>query len=87
VAGEPNRRLTGTLFAAPLGVHWPLLAATPAYLGLAALLLPVVAWVASRRQARLASEAKQTGQAGESGYFRSAQSSQLPSYRWRRADR
>lgn len=66
VAGEPNRLLTGTLFGAPLGVHWPLLAATPAYLGLA-VLLAVVAWFASRRQARQAAQAGQAGQAGESG--------------------
>jgi YidC/Oxa1 family membrane protein insertase len=58
VAGEPNRLLTGTLFGAPLGVHWPLLAATPAYLGLA-VLLAVVAWFASRRQARQAAQAGQ----------------------------
>lgn len=66
VAGEPNRLLTGTLFGAPLGVHWPLLAATPAYLGLA-VLLAVVAWFASRRQSRQAAQAGQAGQAGESG--------------------
>jgi YidC/Oxa1 family membrane protein insertase len=66
VAGEPNRLLTGTLFGAPLGVHWPLLAATPAYLGLA-VLLAVVAWFASRRQSRQAAQAGQAEQAGESG--------------------
>jgi YidC/Oxa1 family membrane protein insertase len=47
-------------------VHWPLLAATPAYLGLA-VLLAVVAWFASRRQSRQAAQAGQAGQAGESG--------------------
>jgi YidC/Oxa1 family membrane protein insertase len=66
VAGEPNRLLTGTLFGAPLGVHWPLLAATPAYLGLA-VLLAVVAWFASRRQARQAAQAGQGAQAGRAG--------------------
>jgi YidC/Oxa1 family membrane protein insertase len=62
VAGEPNRLLAGTLFGSPLGVHWPLLAATPAYLGLA-VLLGVVAWFASRRPARQAARAGQGDQA------------------------
>jgi YidC/Oxa1 family membrane protein insertase len=66
VAGEPNRLLTGTLFGAPLGVHWPLLAATPAYLGLA-VLLAVVAWFASRRQARQAAQAGQADESGQAG--------------------
>ena len=66
VAGEPNRLLTGTLFGAPLGVHWPLLAATPAYLGLA-VLLAVVAWFASHRQAAQAGQAAQVGRAGQAG--------------------
>jgi YidC/Oxa1 family membrane protein insertase len=66
VAGEPNRLLTGTLFGAPLGLHWPLLAATPAYLGLA-VLLAVVAWFASRRQARQAAQAGEAGESGQAG--------------------
>ncbi|GAA1648507.1 membrane protein insertase YidC [Kribbella alba] len=52
VAGQSNQLLAGTLFGAPLGLHWPLLTATPAYLGLA-VLLAVVAYFSARRQARL----------------------------------
>jgi YidC/Oxa1 family membrane protein insertase len=52
VAGQSNQLLTGTLFGAPLGLHWPLFASTPAYLALA-VLLAVVAYVSARRQARL----------------------------------
>lgn len=51
VAGQSNQLLAGTLFGAPLGVHWPLFASTPAYLGLA-VLLAVVAFFSSRRQLR-----------------------------------
>ncbi|WP_328994294.1 membrane protein insertase YidC [Kribbella sp. NBC_01245] len=51
VAGEPNGLLSGVLFGAPLGVHWPLVAATPAYVGLA-VLLAVVAFFSARWQAR-----------------------------------
>jgi YidC/Oxa1 family membrane protein insertase len=52
VAGQSNQLLTGTLFGAPLGLHWPLFTSTPAYLGLA-VLLAVVAYFSARRQARL----------------------------------
>jgi YidC/Oxa1 family membrane protein insertase len=52
VAGQSNQLLTGTLFGAPLGLHWPLFASTPAYLALA-VLLAVVAYFSARRQARL----------------------------------
>lgn len=52
VAGQSNQLLAGTVFGAPLGVHWPLIASTPAYLGLA-VLLAVVAYFSSRRQVRL----------------------------------
>jgi YidC/Oxa1 family membrane protein insertase len=52
VAGQSNQLLTGTLFGAPLGLHWPLFASTPAYLALA-VLLAVVAYFSTRRQARL----------------------------------
>jgi YidC/Oxa1 family membrane protein insertase len=51
VAGQSNQLLAGTIFGAPLGIHWPLFASTPAYLGLA-LLLAVVAYFSSRRQLR-----------------------------------
>jgi YidC/Oxa1 family membrane protein insertase len=51
VAGQSNQLLAGTLFGAPLGIHWPLFASTPAYLGLA-VLLAVVAYFSSRRQLR-----------------------------------
>ncbi|MEV6288140.1 membrane protein insertase YidC [Kribbella sp. NPDC051770] len=49
VGGEPNDLLSGTLFGAPIGVHWPVFATTPAYVGLA-LLLAVVAFFSARRQ-------------------------------------
>ncbi len=51
VAGHANQLLAGTIFGAPLGIHWPLFASTPAYLGLA-VLLAVVAFFSSRRQLR-----------------------------------
>ncbi|TWD84095.1 YidC/Oxa1 family membrane protein insertase [Kribbella amoyensis] len=47
IAGQANQLLAGSL----LGLHWPLFAATPAYLALA-VLLGVVAWLSSRRQVR-----------------------------------
>ncbi|WP_112247490.1 YidC/Oxa1 family membrane protein insertase [Kribbella monticola] len=53
VAGQSNQLLTGTLFGAPLGLHWPLLTSTPVYLGLA-VLLAVVAYFSSRWQRRTA---------------------------------
>jgi YidC/Oxa1 family membrane protein insertase len=52
VAGQSNQLLSGTLFGAPLGLHWPLFTSTPAYLGLA-VLLAVVAYFSARRQASL----------------------------------
>ena len=55
VAGQSNHLLAGTIFGAPLGVHWPLFASTPVYLGLA-VLLAVVAYFSSRRQVRLLDE-------------------------------
>jgi YidC/Oxa1 family membrane protein insertase len=55
VAGRSNQLLAGTLLGAPLGVHWPLFATTPAYLGLA-VLLAVVAYFSSRRHVRLLDE-------------------------------
>lgn len=55
VAGQANQLLAGTIFGAPLGIHWPLFASTPAYLGLA-VLLAVVAFFSSRRQLRLLDE-------------------------------
>ena len=51
VAGEANQLLAGTIFGAPLGIHWPLFASTPAYLGLGVLLV-IVAYFSSRRQVR-----------------------------------
>jgi YidC/Oxa1 family membrane protein insertase len=51
VAGHSNQLLAGTIFGAPLGIHWPLFASTPAYLALA-LVLAVVAYFSSRRQLR-----------------------------------
>ncbi|QNE17365.1 YidC/Oxa1 family membrane protein insertase [Kribbella qitaiheensis] len=53
VAGQPNQLLTGTLFGAPLGLHWPLLTSTPVYLGLA-VLLAVVAYCSAHWQSRKA---------------------------------
>jgi YidC/Oxa1 family membrane protein insertase len=61
VGGEPNQLLAGTLFGAPIGVHWPIFASTPAYLGLA-VLLAVVAFFSARRQlARLDATATPLG--------------------------
>jgi YidC/Oxa1 family membrane protein insertase len=51
VAGHANQLLAGTIFGAPLGIHWPLFVSTPAYLGLA-VILAVVAHFSSRRQLR-----------------------------------
>ncbi|MDX3005196.1 YidC/Oxa1 family membrane protein insertase [Kribbella solani] len=51
VAGETNRLISGSLLGAPLGVHWPVLTGTPAYLVLAAL-LTVVAFFSARLQLR-----------------------------------
>ncbi|MEV8371519.1 membrane protein insertase YidC [Kribbella sp. NPDC056861] len=55
VSGQSNQLLAGTIFGAPLGIHWPMFASTPAYLGLA-LLLAVVAFFSARRQLRLLDE-------------------------------
>jgi YidC/Oxa1 family membrane protein insertase len=63
VAGQSNQLLTGTLFGAPLGVHWPLLTSTPAYLGLA-VLLAVVAYFSVRWQQRQA-ESQPAGLVGQ----------------------
>ncbi|WP_432950828.1 YidC/Oxa1 family membrane protein insertase [Kribbella sp. CA-253562] len=61
VGGEPNQLLAGTLFGAPIGVHWPVFASTPAYAGLA-VLLAVVAFFSARRQlARLDATATPLG--------------------------
>ncbi|ONI69170.1 preprotein translocase YidC [Kribbella sp. ALI-6-A] len=61
VGGEPNQLLAGTLFGAPIGVHWPIVASTPAYAGLA-VLLAVVAYFSARRQlARLDATAAPMG--------------------------
>ncbi len=51
ITGHPNALLTGTLFGAPLGAHWPLLTGTPVFLALA-VLLAVVAWFSVRLQTR-----------------------------------
>ncbi|MEU4194281.1 membrane protein insertase YidC [Kribbella sp. NPDC026611] len=48
VAGESNQLISGTLLGAPLGVHWPIFAGTPAFLVLA-VLLSVVAYFSARR--------------------------------------
>lgn len=48
IAGHPNVLLAGTLFGAPLGAYWPLVTATPVFVGLA-VLLGVVAWLQVRR--------------------------------------
>jgi YidC/Oxa1 family membrane protein insertase len=63
VAGQSNQLLSGTLFGAPLGLHWPLLTSTPAYLGLA-VLLAVVAYFSARWQARQA-DSQPTGLVGQ----------------------
>jgi YidC/Oxa1 family membrane protein insertase len=51
VAGESNQLISGSLLGAPLGVHWPILTGTPAYIVIA-LLLAVVAWFSARLQLR-----------------------------------
>jgi len=51
VAGESNQLISGNLFGAPLGVHWPILTGTPAYVVIA-VLLAVVAWFSARLQLR-----------------------------------
>jgi len=63
VAGQSNQLLSGTLFGAPLGLHWPLLTSTPVYLGLA-VLLAVVAYFSARWQRRQA-ETQPTGLVGQ----------------------
>jgi YidC/Oxa1 family membrane protein insertase len=63
VAGQSNQLLSGTLFGAPLGLHWPLLTATPVYLGLA-VLLALVAYFSVRWQARSA-DAQPSGLVGQ----------------------
>jgi YidC/Oxa1 family membrane protein insertase len=55
IAGHPNALLAGSLFGAPIGLHWPLLSGTPVFIGLA-VLLAVVAWFSVRWQSRRASE-------------------------------
>ena len=47
VAGESNQLISGSLLGAPLGLHWPVLTGTPAFLVLA-VLLAVVAWFSAR---------------------------------------
>ncbi|WP_427893285.1 YidC/Oxa1 family membrane protein insertase [Kribbella sp. GL6] len=51
VAGESNQLISGSLFGAPLGAHWPIFTGTPAYLVIA-LLLAVVAFFSARLQLR-----------------------------------
>ncbi len=51
VAGESNQLISGSLLGAPLGVHWPILTGTPAYVVIA-VLLAVVAWFSARLQLR-----------------------------------
>ena len=51
VAGQSNQLIGGSLLGAPLGVHWPIVTGTPAYIVLA-LLLAVVAWFSARLQLR-----------------------------------
>jgi YidC/Oxa1 family membrane protein insertase len=51
VAGESNQLISGSLLGAPLGVHWPIVTATPAYVVIA-VLLAVVAWFSVRLQLR-----------------------------------
>jgi YidC/Oxa1 family membrane protein insertase len=51
VAGESNQLISGSLLGAPLGLHWPVLTGTPAFLALA-VLLAVVAWFSARLQVR-----------------------------------
>ncbi|GAA0586332.1 membrane protein insertase YidC [Kribbella sandramycini] len=47
VGGEANQLISGTLFGAPLGLHWPVFAATPGF-GVLAVLLAVVAYFSAR---------------------------------------
>ena len=47
VAGESNQLISGSLLGAPLGLHWPILTGTPAFVVLA-VLLAVVAWFSAR---------------------------------------
>jgi len=51
VAGQSNQLISGSLLGAPLGVHWPIVTGTPAYIVIA-LLLAVVAWFSARLQLR-----------------------------------
>jgi YidC/Oxa1 family membrane protein insertase len=51
VAGESNQLISGSLLGAPLGLHWPVFTATPAFLALA-VLLAVVAFFSARLQLR-----------------------------------
>jgi YidC/Oxa1 family membrane protein insertase len=51
VAGESNQLISGSLLGAPLGLHWPVLTGTPAFIALA-VLLAVVAWFSARLQVR-----------------------------------
>ncbi|HZX08595.1 YidC/Oxa1 family membrane protein insertase [Kribbella sp.] len=51
VAGESNQLISGSLFGAPIGTHWPILTGTPAYLVIA-VLLAVVAFFSARLQLR-----------------------------------
>ena len=51
VAGESNQLISGSLLGAPLGLHWPILTGTPAFLVLA-VLLGVVAWFSARLAVR-----------------------------------
>jgi YidC/Oxa1 family membrane protein insertase len=51
VAGESNQLISGSLLGAPLGLHWPVFTATPAFLVIA-VLLAVVAWFSARLQLR-----------------------------------
>jgi len=51
VAGESNQLISGSLLGAPLGVHWPVVTGTPAFL-VVAVLLAVVAWFSARLQVR-----------------------------------
>jgi len=47
VGGETNQLISGTLLGAPLGLHWPVFAATPGFVILA-VLLAVVAYFSAR---------------------------------------
>ncbi len=53
VGGETNQLISGTLLGAPLGLHWPVFAATPGFLVLG-VLLAVVAWFSARLAASAA---------------------------------